>query len=267
MNCPKCSAANEAGLAVCGSCGAALTEAVEGAPAPVSAVQGPIAPKHAFKDLKVHTRWLQGLLIAGMVASVISGLSRFNEVQILQAMRDGAFSSEAEMMAVAEASDARQQLIGYGTLGLLIVTIIVFAMWIYRSCANVHALGARDLKITPGWSVGWFFVPIANLWMPYKGMSQIMRASRNPANWEAENAGPLVGWWWFFYLFTNVANTLVVKLAETGETIEELITASTLMTGSYGLDIITNIVALTLVRTIDRYQSQATDRSLGAVFA
>lgn len=267
MNCPKCGAANEAGLAVCGTCGAALTEAVESASVPVPAAPNPTAPKYVFKDLKVLTRWLQGLLIAHMVVSVIAGVSRFGEVQTLQLMRDGAFSSEAEMMAAAEASDARQQLIGYGTFGLLIVIVIVFAMWIYRSCANVHALGARDLKITPGWSVGWFFVPIANLWMPYKGMSQIMRASRNPMNWEGENAGPLVGWWWFFYLFANITNTIVVRIAESAETIEELITASSLTTGSYALDLLSTGAALMLVRTINKHQSQAADRSLSAVFA
>ena len=171
------------------------------------------------------------------------------------------------MMAAAEASDARQNFIAIGSFVLLIVTAIVFLMWVYRSCANVHTFGAQNLRITPGWSVGWFFVPIASLWMPYKGMSQIMRASRNPANWEAEPTGPLVGWWWFFYLFTYITNTIVARLAKDAETIEDMLTASTLTTGSYVFDVINAGVALALVRTIYKYQTAASDRSLSAVFA
>src|SRR4051794_201891 len=47
----------------------------------------------------------------------------------------------------------------------VVFTIILFLTWIYRTSANAHAMGA-DLTHGPGFSVGMFFVPGLNLFLP-----------------------------------------------------------------------------------------------------
>ena len=37
-------------------------------------------------------------------------------------------------------------------------------------------------SFTPGWSVGWFFVPIMNPWKPFQAMREIWQASAEPGN-------------------------------------------------------------------------------------
>ena len=51
--------------------------------------------------------------------------------------------------------------------GLFVATFLLFLTWVYKSNVNVKALGASNMKYTPGWSVGWFFIPIANISKPY----------------------------------------------------------------------------------------------------
>ena len=47
-----------------------------------------------------------------------------------------------------------------------LVFVVAFLMWLYRAVLIIRATtgGSRE---SPGWSVGWWFIPVANLFMPY----------------------------------------------------------------------------------------------------
>jgi len=64
-----------------------------------------------------------------------------------------------------------------GGLSFLIITIL-FSIWIYYSNQNCRALGAKDLKFTPGRCVGSFFIPFVNLVRPYRAVVEIWKASQ-----------------------------------------------------------------------------------------
>src|SRR4029077_9871820 len=46
--------------------------------------------------------------------------------------------------------------------GAVIVTTtsVMFLIWFRRLYSNLAALGAQELRSTPGWAVGWWFIPI-----------------------------------------------------------------------------------------------------------
>ena len=111
---------------------------------------------YALKDLTSLTRWAKGLLVAGIVLSVIGIFSTAVEYELLGKMERGAFQSQAELMKAAESSDARQQFLSYLYLVWFLITAIVVLMWIYRANNNLHALGAKSMRFTPGWAVGWW---------------------------------------------------------------------------------------------------------------
>jgi len=48
--------------------------------------------------------------------------------------------------------------------------IVLWLIWQHGSTANLWARGYRDLKIRPGWAVGWWFIPFANYVMPLVAM-------------------------------------------------------------------------------------------------
>jgi hypothetical protein len=77
---------------------------------------------------------------------------------------------------------------------------MAFLMWIHRSHRNLSAFGAQGLTFTPGWAVGWWFIPIFNLFRPFQIVREIWQAS-DPgmpagAAWRRAPSSPLIGWWW-----------------------------------------------------------------------
>jgi hypothetical protein len=81
-----------------------------------------------------------------------------------------------------------------------LATGITFLMWVYRMNKNTHACGAADLSYTPGWAVGWFFIPLANLVMPCLVVQEIYRASRHPVQWKQVSCSLLVTAWWICWV-------------------------------------------------------------------
>ena len=76
--------------------------------------------------------------------------------------------------------------------------IVLWLIWQHGSTANLWARGYRDLKIRPGWAVGWWFIPFANLAMPLVAMLELDR--RSTPDGVARTASPLLGWWWAAWL-------------------------------------------------------------------
>jgi len=62
------------------------------------------------------------------------------------------------------------------------------------------------MEITPGWAVGWNFIPIATLWKPYQAIRQIWQASHNLQAPESVPVPNLFVWWWTFWIITQFIN-------------------------------------------------------------
>ena len=140
----------------------------------------------AFRDQNSLTRALQFLLVAYIVVCIIRFLSDLAQNQL-------PFSD-------VEA----QRIVGIAGEVLLVITTIVFGCWIYRANANARSLGASGTRFSPGWSVGWYFVSIANLWKPFQAMREIWKASDNPQHWQSAPDDPILGWWWFGWIVSNI---------------------------------------------------------------
>jgi len=50
---------------------------------------------------------------------------------------------------------------------------VIFLRWIYRTNKNLHVLSSEHMTFSPGWSLGWYFIPVANLFKPYQAMKEI----------------------------------------------------------------------------------------------
>ncbi len=58
-----------------------------------------------------------------------------------------------------------------------LVAGIVWLTWQHRAHRQLRQLGTQGLQFTPGWGVGWWFVPVANLWKPYQAIKELWVAS------------------------------------------------------------------------------------------
>jgi hypothetical protein len=115
---------------------------------------------------------------------------------------------------MVEMIDAAAAMVGLFRLGVQIAVIVVFLMWIYSAHANLRALGSREfyesLRFSPGWAVGYFFIPIVNLFRPIQVVQEIWRASdpnvqsEHPHAWKRAPGCVLAGFWWAFWLVGNM---------------------------------------------------------------
>jgi hypothetical protein len=85
---------------------------------------------------------------------------------------------------------------------------ILVSLWIHRAATNLRGLGRFGMTFTPGWCVGWYFVPIAMWWMPVLAMSEIWRASDPQcpgSSWSASGSRtPLLPLWWTAWIVASL---------------------------------------------------------------
>ncbi len=143
-------------------------------------------------------------------------------------------------------SDTITAIVGLIQSLFAIVTGITFLMWIYRTNKNLHALSGEDMVFTPGWSVGWYFIPIANLYKPYQVMKEIWEVSHK----NRTVTDSIVGWWWALWVISNFLGRLALKLVIRADDAAGYAASAMTYIVSDGLDVILNIVALLLVTRI-----------------
>lgn len=93
-----------------------------------------------------------------------------------------------------------------------LTTVVFFAMWIYRAAANVVTADIPGFGFTPGWAVGWYFVPFANLVQPFVAMRQIWNASHSGGR-DLDRGDPLLAFWWTLWLTSNISANISVQLS------------------------------------------------------
>ena len=146
----------------------------------------------------------------------------------------------------------------FGALFVFLVTAIIFAMWVYRAKLNCEGFGAVGLRFTPGWSVGWFFVPFMNLVKPYQCMQETWRVSTSPKTWQGVKDGNIVGVWWALWICNNLLGSALGRFDEV-KGVEQL-TTFTILLGIYIIvGIAVDLVTLRMISEIYRRQKALVD--------
>jgi len=150
------------------------------------------------------TRLLSGLAIAG---AVFAGLRAVSEVGRILDLRVFGADREMEYLFRTGVLATFQVILGGSALA-------AFCLWLHQAALNVRRAGARGLRFTPEWVVGWLFVPFANLLKPYEAVTELARASARPQGWEEEPAPPAVTrWWalWVLHIIGYMAGSLIAR--------------------------------------------------------
>lgn len=214
-----------------------------------------------YKDSSSLTNWVRYMLYAQIVIAIISMGSNFLEYQLLADYQNGVYTSQEQAVADGEASDQRQQIVALIYLAVFIVSGFFILRWIHRANYNARQLGAKDMEFTPGWSIGYYFIPILTLWKPFQAMKEIWKASHNPDNWTTEKAGSILGLWWFLWLVTNMLGQAVFRMSTGAEELQELVNLNIITQVSDALAIPLALVTLSIINSIYQAQSVAYERA------
>lgn len=207
-----------------------------------------------FKDPARLTGILKTLLFLSIILSGIAVWSGYLERVFLNKVNSGYYDSEKAAVADAERSDFRQGVVGLSQVGISIASLVFFWIWVHRANSNVRSLGATGLQFTPGWSVGWYFIPIANLWKPYQAMKEIFKASKSPRHWFSQNVGTVVQLWWIFWIISGACAQISLRSSLNAESIDELLISNRITLLSDIIDIPSAILSLLLVSSVFQMQ-------------
>lgn len=151
--------------------------------------------------------FLRYAFIASIVSEVLYGLSCAHAYIVLKNIYDGADVSEASAGLV----DLHQGLTSILYFIVMVVAIVAYCRFFYRAMKNLTAVNAAGLRTTPFWAVGYFFVPIVNLWKPLGAVRQIWRGSFDPKAADV-HVPSMIGWWWFCWLVQNFLGNISFRM-------------------------------------------------------
>lgn len=153
----------------------------------------------------------------------------------------------------------------YLTWAIAAATLFILALngtWLYRATANAQARAGASDAISPRMAVGWYVVPIANLWMPYRAMRQIWQATVGLSDGDASPR--LLRIWWSAWLVSILSSEVGRRLGQNGDTYEDYVNSLWPYVISEPSDIVAGILFATIIRRIT--DGLSTDR-LAETFA
>ncbi|WP_232368923.1 DUF4328 domain-containing protein [Alteromonas sp. BL110] len=217
--------------------------------------------KEEFKNPTNLMAWIKYFLCFQVVLSFVAIGSNLMEYQLLTDFQNGVYFSQEMAVADAEANDMRQAVNAFSYLGVFIVSGILILKWIYRANQNARQFGAKDMAFSPGWSIGFYFIPIVSLWKPYQAMKEIWQASQNPSNWSEEKVSSILGIWWFFWIANSIAGQAAFRMSRRAEEISEIMNVNLVSQASEVISIPLALVTWLLIKNVSNVQLAMRERS------
>jgi hypothetical protein len=163
--------------------------------------------------------------------------------------------SKFESLPGMETADLISGLAGALLLATMLVSGVLTLKWIYRVTMNSHTL-ATGLRVSPPWSIGWYFVPFANLIKPFQAVNDAWCASLSPHALLAVKTPPVLRWWWGLWLVTSMLDNASFRLQLRAESAQTMVVTS-------GLDLVSDTLwialCLVLIRVVRRLSAQQSD--------
>jgi TRAP-type C4-dicarboxylate transport system permease large subunit len=190
-----------------------------------------------------------------VAASALLAVALANRIALVRDLRAGHFGD-----VVARAEDADDFVSGSSAIFVLtqFAIVVLFIIWMFRAAKNNEALGRTSPRFSPGWSIGAWFIPLANFVIPVLIMQDLWRGSdpatrRGVTSWRAAPASALVGCWWAALLAS------LVRFSYSGSglhdsSLDDIETTNTVALVGVVATAIAAILAVLVVRAVSRRQ-------------
>jgi Domain of unknown function (DUF4328)/zinc-ribbon domain len=153
---------------------------------------------YSYRSLQGLAKFLIVLISFGIIVSLVSISFELMQIQLIEELINGADITQEQLAA----SDSRKELIVFSEIALNLITSFVFLRWVYVSATNAQSFSDRMMTHSPGWCVGWFFIPFLNLVRPFQAMTEIWQVSEvQPGErWRDAPTPPILGFWWALWI-------------------------------------------------------------------
>jgi Domain of unknown function (DUF4328) len=220
-----------------------------------------------FRDLTGLVRWLRIALAALAVIVLAHAVSLWLQIGLLSGPQSGGrITHEAAL-----ANDRREGLLSILYLLAYFLTSVLFLRWTYLVKKNAMALGASYLEFdfSPGWSVGYYFVPLANLVAPYRALKETFQASHpafRPDAQRLEWSDPpkLLPFWWALWLANGFLGQGIFEYSHYAKTLPQLLNLSWAQSAGAVFHLPLIALVWVLISTMQRWQTARVSASAGA---
>jgi len=198
---------------------------------------------------------LMGLAVV-VVCEIIGIVAEMGRADIASRLLDGSGASVSE----ATSSDNLVRLSGFLGLGARALAAVAFLMWLYRVVANNHALRRRHLQYTPGWAVGWWFIPFLNIVRPYQVVAETWHATdpgaaSSPQLAARSDAPLLVVGWWLVYLAAGIIGVVAATMSGSDATLQSLHDGANVAIVGHVVGVIAAALAMIIVLRVTERQN------------
>ena len=148
-------------------------------------------------------------------------------------------SGQPVSLEEARASDSLVSGAALASSGVYVLAAIAVLMWLHRVVRNNQMLGERYLRFSPGFAVGCWFIPFANLVFPYQAVREAWGASDPELPWSTSDTRPrsrssgLVLAWWLTFIAGSLAGLATLGFGP-----------------SSGVDVLTRVRAITYITVV-----------------
>ncbi len=204
---------------------APTTQVATAAPRPVPGEFGAAHPlkylegtwrSPGYRSGRMRARITLGLFVVVLVGAFWELLLGIQAVVISTRAVGGNLPTVSQQDAFNRAADIAGSLYGLA----IIVLAIAYFCWVSRTVDNVPPLGGGTPHDSPRWSVGWWFIPVADLWRPFMLVREAWDRLSVPAR---PAGGRIVETWWVTLLggfFLGKAAQLIESNADDWKTIQ-----------------------------------------------
>lgn len=203
-----------------------------------------------YRSPRARAKLVTAVLVLDLAALIVTGLFLWDSLGVANAIVAGEDVSDARFALLQQ----RGIDLALMSAGVQIACAITFGLWTYRVAKNAVAMGGQ-LSITPGWAVGYYFIPIVSLWKPYQAMAEVWDASDpDPQSepYQPRSHGLLLGWW----LSWLVSSGVDMLISPWNEPANAEAWADQLSRGFFGLvvEAVAVSVAITMIWKLTRRQ-------------
>lgn len=194
-----------------------------------------------------------GLLQLAMGAYILINLAAiaitFVAASFIDRAYEGLFESEEAFESEALFIESASNGIFWTSIAVMVLCAVAYSIFVYGAAKNIQRSNAKGMTDSPGWAVGWSFVPFANLFKPYKVMGDIWVSSHDPVR-AALSAPAFMLLWWLPYIAGNVISNITDRMMTATEDPQQIISLAWIEVAASVMSIVAGLVLVFIVRKI-----------------
>ncbi|WP_053675810.1 DUF4328 domain-containing protein [Streptomyces sp. WM4235] len=193
------------------------------------------------------------LLSVGAAIDLFSSGVNLYVWRLMKDLLDAPASVEDDNIALADLLNGAT---GVAQTVLRLATIVVFIVWFHRVRCNGQVFRPDGFSQSAGWAIGGWFVPIANLFFPYRTARETWKASTQLApdgSYRHVPTAPVTAWW-IVFVATLVLDRVWSRRYIAADTVEAMRSVSALGAVTDVVTIVAAVLAVLFVRKLTALQ-------------